>query len=114
MAPWAVRVSWSFMQAQQFSLPIEQSGATDLPAGLTPEQFGALVGHPDGLLKVMPWLCRQAIGSLPAAQGAGVIVQFRGGASHWHGPRPGFGRSTSSNANTGTAPVCGPCTPSRW
>ena len=67
------------MQAQQFSLLIEQSGATDLPAGLNPEQFGALIQHPDGLLEVLPWLCRQAIGSLPAAQGAGVIVQFRGG-----------------------------------
>jgi hypothetical protein len=67
------------MQAQQFSLLIEQSGATDLPAGLTPEKFGALAQHPDGLLEVLPWLCRQATGSVPAAQGAGVVVQFRGG-----------------------------------
>jgi len=67
------------VEAQQFSLLIEQSGSSDLPVGLTPEQFGALVQHPDGLLEVLPWLCRQAIRSLPAAHGAGVIVQFRGG-----------------------------------
>src|SRR6478735_7904171 len=87
--PWAVRVSWSSMEAQQLSLLSEQSRATDLPAGLNPEQFGALAGHPDGLLEVLPWLCRQATGSLPTAQGAGVIVQFRGGpmplawTAHW-------------------------------
>ena len=57
------------MEAQQFSLLIDQSGATDLPAGLTPEQFGALVQHPDGLLEVLPWLCRQAI--RVTARGAG-------------------------------------------
>ena len=67
------------MGAQQFSLLIDQSGSIDLPAGLTPERFGALAGHPDGLLEVLPWLCRQAIRALPAAQGAGLIVQFRGG-----------------------------------
>ena len=67
------------MQAQHFPLLLDRFGATDLPAGLNPEQFEALVGHPDGLLKVVPWLCRQTIGSLPTAHGAGVTVQFRGG-----------------------------------
>ena len=67
------------MDAQQFYLLIEQSGSSDLHVGLTPEDLGAQVHHPDGLLEVLPWLCRQAIRSLPAAQGAGLIVQFRGG-----------------------------------
>ena len=45
---------------------------------MSPEQLRA-VQHPDGLLDVLCRLCRHAVQSLPAVQGAGVMVRFRGG-----------------------------------
>ena len=67
------------VQVQQFPPLTDPVSAVDQLAGLSAEQFRGLVRHPDGLLEVLPWLCRRVVRSLPAVQGAGVVVQFRGG-----------------------------------
>jgi len=46
--------------------------------GIGLEQFGARVQHPAGLLQVLHDLSREAVAAVPAVQGAGVIIHFRG------------------------------------
>ena len=64
--------------AQQFPAFTGDAGPIDRLCVMSPEQLRA-VQHPDGLLDVLGWLCRHAVQSLPAVQGAGVLARFRGG-----------------------------------
>ena len=66
------------MPTQDFFLPDDRAAAGNPPAVVDPGQVGPWAQHPAGLVQVLQSMCRQLVQSLPAVQGAGVVVQFRG------------------------------------
>ena len=76
---------------------------------MSPEQLRA-VQQSDGLLDVLGWLCRHAVQSLPAVQGAGVTVRFRGGPLPVAWTAPWVRVLDDHQCADRDGPACGRCT----